>query len=1319
MKANEHDAKSPSIRTGRFAALGRLLGLEGSGAPSRPLRSGLLCAFILTVAVIALPAGASAAYVKASPETLCTGAGTAAGQCGEIRGVAVDQSNGDVYLLDLGNRRIDEFDATGQFIRAFGVNVGGTGVNVCTTTCQLGTAAGAGAISSGARGLAVDSSTHIVYAVSAIAKVAYYEGDGTFLGEFEGDTNTSPPAPAKISASGIAVDESSPQHYLYVASGNVIDKFKVPVASGGTVTSVPAYECQITGKAPAEKSSSECDPAGSQDGAFNGISFTGQKGGDLAVDSAGNVYAAEETGRGVVSEFSSTGAFVRAISVAAPVAVAAPTPERLIIVGGGTSNGGTQLQERETSIGGVLAEITLQGASIGTATYRQASGLKGRLYAGGTQAKTAWVFREVVEVAPTVEMEPATDASATGVQLNGTVTVPTYEGEAVPTGYWFEYSANGGNTWIAEAERSAGEAPGPVAVSQRLSGLLPNTSYLARLCATTAAGSRCETTKVTAATSPIGFTTSTAPPQVEEVQASFATETSVELEATINPSGSATTYRFEWGTSILYGHKVPVEFEPFAGSGHESIRATATLTGLSPGSVYYYRVVATSSAGSTSVAQEAETLNACGLADHRCFELVSRADKGSVARPGKNTTGNGNAPQFQAAPAGSALAYTVEYGYPDGSAGGEPVYLARRGADGWQSEQVSQAGGPTQAVSAELGCALLASTEPLAAGAPPTVVEAGGKNLYSRDTATGSYQPITTLPPVNAEGATGGFEYEVIGMSPDCGRVVFFTIYHYPGVPIAGGAKARQLYEWDHGTIRNVAVVPGLGGISEPTPAESTPGSLPGFSELSPVSNSWRAVSEDGSRSIFTALSRFGGDLGKSAIFLRDTDDPAVLSGSAPATDISQSETATSNNGDSHYWTASTDGRRIFFTARYGLATKGLEGPGLPSSSSGAATCANAASGKATGISGEGCDLYEYDLDKSAGERLTDLSPDITDPKGAGVVGVLDASESGAYVYFAARGRLAVGGRTEAESLASSTYNVYLAHAGSTTFVGTLGEAETEGGFVGQALVANTGTLPWTSQASPDGRFLAFESSHGVSGGAPMAYLFSAGEGATVCVSCRHDGEHPFPAAGSNANALVSPILDGEFNRVFRPSVLTDGGRLYFYSADPLASGAVEGRRNLYQWEHGQVSLIATEPEGIPKSALDMFPRVNFFAGASADGDDVYFASPSALIGSDKDKNWDVYDARVGGGFPEPVAPSPCDAGAEGSCNGAPAGSPAQVTPSTPNFSGPGNPKAEAKPKKHKKKHHKKKHHKRHGKTKHHKRAGKAGRANGDRRAGK
>jgi hypothetical protein len=52
--------------------------------------------------------------------------------------VAVDQSTGDIYVADTGNRRVDEFSSAGVFVRAFGASVGGAGVNVCTTSCVKG-----------------------------------------------------------------------------------------------------------------------------------------------------------------------------------------------------------------------------------------------------------------------------------------------------------------------------------------------------------------------------------------------------------------------------------------------------------------------------------------------------------------------------------------------------------------------------------------------------------------------------------------------------------------------------------------------------------------------------------------------------------------------------------------------------------------------------------------------------------------------------------------------------------------------------------------------------------------------------------------------------------------------------------------------------------------------------------------------------------------------------------------------------------------------------------------------------------------------------
>ena len=47
---------------------------------------------------------------------------------------------GDVYVADTGNHRVDQFSSSGSFIRAFGADVGGAGVDVCTSGCQAGTA---------------------------------------------------------------------------------------------------------------------------------------------------------------------------------------------------------------------------------------------------------------------------------------------------------------------------------------------------------------------------------------------------------------------------------------------------------------------------------------------------------------------------------------------------------------------------------------------------------------------------------------------------------------------------------------------------------------------------------------------------------------------------------------------------------------------------------------------------------------------------------------------------------------------------------------------------------------------------------------------------------------------------------------------------------------------------------------------------------------------------------------------------------------------------------------------------------------------------
>src|SRR5580704_17427701 len=66
--------------------------------------------------------------------------GDQAGDLSEPQGLAVDQSTQDVYVADAGNHRVHKFDASGDFIAAWGWGVadGTEQSEVCTAKCQAG-----------------------------------------------------------------------------------------------------------------------------------------------------------------------------------------------------------------------------------------------------------------------------------------------------------------------------------------------------------------------------------------------------------------------------------------------------------------------------------------------------------------------------------------------------------------------------------------------------------------------------------------------------------------------------------------------------------------------------------------------------------------------------------------------------------------------------------------------------------------------------------------------------------------------------------------------------------------------------------------------------------------------------------------------------------------------------------------------------------------------------------------------------------------------------------------------------------------------------
>src|SRR5256885_1443570 len=72
--------------------------------------------------------------------------------------------------------------------------------------------------------------------------------------------------------------------------------------------------------------------------------------------------------------------------------------------------------------------------------------------------------------------------------------------------------------------------------------------------------------------------------------------TSATVTGTVNPNGQATSWYFEYGTTTGYGSKTATGN---AGSGTSNVSVSAPLAGLAPGTTYHYRLVATSSAGTS------------------------------------------------------------------------------------------------------------------------------------------------------------------------------------------------------------------------------------------------------------------------------------------------------------------------------------------------------------------------------------------------------------------------------------------------------------------------------------------------------------------------------------------------------------------------------------------------------------------------------------------------------------------------------------------------------------------------------------------------
>jgi hypothetical protein len=183
--------------------------------------------------------------------------------------------------------------------------------------------------------------------------------------------------------------------------------------------------------------------------------------------------------------------------------------------------------------------------------------------------------------APSAVTAAATDVTATSAKLNGTVNP-----QGCDTTYHFEYGTTiAYGTTTPNTDAGSGTTTANVTASVKLA---PNTTYHFRIVASNAAG--------TTQGSDLNFATPsscTGSPGAVTRSATHITATSATLAASVTPNGCATTYHFEYGTSLSYGSTTA---DKSAGSGTKAVNVTTGVT-LAPNTTYHFRVVASNDAG--------------------------------------------------------------------------------------------------------------------------------------------------------------------------------------------------------------------------------------------------------------------------------------------------------------------------------------------------------------------------------------------------------------------------------------------------------------------------------------------------------------------------------------------------------------------------------------------------------------------------------------------------------------------------------------------------------------------------------------------------
>ncbi len=580
------------------------------------------------------PAAALVGYSPVTPNAVFGASGSGEGQFSTPLGVAVDNSSGDVYVVDRGNNRVQKFDAEGNYLAQFNGSDNPSFPEGFSSPS----------------GIAVDDSSGVskddVYVIDTGHNVIdKFSSKGVFVSELNGFGSA---------VLGVAVDPSGDLWVSeadgfvqeFSAEGVPLDSLDLEYAEGAIAVdsednvyvnqkgALEILKFNLAGSFLAEGAGCNCTTA-------------------LAVDPSTNELFFDERGVGIV-QYS---AFWEPISPPIQTFGSAITPSEGIAVNSVThivyvsqreadtvaifkpgllfpdvtTDAASNVMRTSAKLEGVVnpdgQEVTSCEFEYGTSTaYGQtvpctpapgsgsspvpvSAELSGlalgttyhyRLVAGNSNGLNPGA--DMTFTTPNAVLELQTEAASNIEEPAAGTIVATLNGSFAPDGadthYYFEYGETEayGSVSPALPGTDAGSAFKLEHAQTKITGLKGETTYHFRLVATNSFG----TTRGADTT----FTTPLTVPELKTEAASSVEEPAAgTIVATLNgslaPDGADTHYYFEYGETEAYGSVSPALPGTDAGSAFKLEHAQTKITGLKAETTYHFRLVATNSFGTT------------------------------------------------------------------------------------------------------------------------------------------------------------------------------------------------------------------------------------------------------------------------------------------------------------------------------------------------------------------------------------------------------------------------------------------------------------------------------------------------------------------------------------------------------------------------------------------------------------------------------------------------------------------------------------------------------------------------------------------------